>query len=100
MEQQKKKETRNKLLNKGLNCPRQRGRSTDFHIPTLDELAGKTRINEWKNKYKFGMIEITREKEWKNKDNNAEPDKTISSKDLIPRGTDIEGPNLDDLDLM
>ena len=46
MEQEKKKETRKKLLSKGLNCSRQSGRSTDVHIPTLDELAGKTRIDE------------------------------------------------------
>jgi len=81
-DQHKKKETRKKLLNKGLNCSRQNGRSTDIHIPTLNELAGKTRIDGWKNK-----------------DKHAEPDKTISSKDVIPilRGTDIDLPDLDDL---
>jgi len=71
-EQHKKKETRKKLLNNGLNCSRQNGRSSGIHIPTLDALAGKTRIDEWKNK-----------------DKHAEPDKTISS--------DIDLPDLDDL---
>jgi len=80
--------------------------TTDIRLLKKGMLCAKESPNvskeELKDAQKFEMIEKTREKEWKNKDINVEPDKTNSSKDLIPipRGTDIEVPSLDDLDLM
>ena len=73
-----------RLLKKGMLCAKE--------SPNVSK-------EEMKDAQKFDMIEKAREKEWKSKDKNTEPDKTIFSQDLcpIPRGTDIDVPDLDDL---
>merc|ERR1712179_329283 len=77
--------------------------TTDIRLLKKGMLCAKESPNvskeELKDAQKFEEIEETREKEWKNKDLNVEPDKTTSSKDIIPipRGTDIDVPDIEDV---